>query len=296
MNRILVIRGGAIGDFVLTLPAIRLLREAHPSARIEILGYKHIAALAEQRFYADGVKSIEAGPLSAFFAREGNLPAELRAWFAGFDLIVSYLYDPDGIFDANVRRCGRMQMVHGPGVLNDADHAARQLAKPLEQIGLDLRSEAAQLYPSAEDRAAASRLFDLPYVALHPGSGSERKNWPIAHWRALCERLHDRRLLLVGGEADRERLQQLRDDRMLIAEKLPLPILAAVLERAEAFVGHDSGISHIAAAVGTKCVLLFGPTDPRIWAPQNANALVLRGRDGNLAGIEPAEVARRLGA
>ncbi|HSH40447.1 MAG TPA: hypothetical protein VK993_16870 [Chthoniobacterales bacterium] len=63
MKRILVIRGGAIGDFVLTLPAIKLLRDAYPDARLEILGYKHIAALAENRFYAEAIRSIEYAAL-----------------------------------------------------------------------------------------------------------------------------------------------------------------------------------------------------------------------------------------
>ena len=71
MNRILVIRGGAIGDFILTLPAIRALREAYPSARLELIGYKHIAALAESD-YADAVRSIEYGALSGFFAKNGD--------------------------------------------------------------------------------------------------------------------------------------------------------------------------------------------------------------------------------
>src|SRR3954467_7611974 len=106
MNRILVIRGGAIGDFVLTLPAIKLLRESFPRARLEILGYKHIAALAENRFYAQAVRSIEYGPLSGFFAKGSELNPELRDYFGGFDLIVSYLFDPDGIFENNLRRCG----------------------------------------------------------------------------------------------------------------------------------------------------------------------------------------------
>ncbi len=73
MSRILVIRGGAIGDFILTLPAIKLLRDAFPSAHLEILGYKHIVALAEMSGYADAARSIEYGPLSSFFNRDGAL-------------------------------------------------------------------------------------------------------------------------------------------------------------------------------------------------------------------------------
>ena len=106
MNRILVIRGGAIGDFILTLPTLKALREAYPHAHIEILGYKHIAVLAENRFYAQAIRSIEYGALASFFAKNSKLPAELANYFASFDLIISYLYDPDGIFENNLRRCG----------------------------------------------------------------------------------------------------------------------------------------------------------------------------------------------
>ena len=106
MKRILVIRGGAIGDFVLTLPAIKLLRDCFPAAHLEILGYKHIAALVEKRFYADAVRSIDAPSLATCFARNAELPAELDDYFSGFDLILSYLYDPDKIFETN-RKEGR---------------------------------------------------------------------------------------------------------------------------------------------------------------------------------------------
>src|SRR2546430_6837914 len=135
MNRILVIRGGAIGDFVLTLPALKALRDAHPDARIEILGYKHIAALAENRFYAQAVRSIEYGPLSSFFAKDSELPAELADYFASFDLIISYFYDPDRIFESNLRRCGVENLIHGPAKVGHNDHAARQLGRPLEEFG-----------------------------------------------------------------------------------------------------------------------------------------------------------------
>src|SRR5213082_3340056 len=136
MNRILVIRGGAIGDFFLTLPALKALREAYPDARIEILGYKHIAVVAENRFYAQAVRSIEYGPLSSFFAKNSELPAELANYFASFDSI-SYLYDPDRIFEKNLRRCGVENLLCGPAkIVETAGHAARQLARPIEELGI----------------------------------------------------------------------------------------------------------------------------------------------------------------
>jgi len=96
------------------LPALKALRIAHPKAGIEILGYSHIAAIADKRFYADAVRSIEYAALSRFFARKAELPSELGDYFAGFDLILSYLYDPDGIFEENLRRCGAENILRGP--------------------------------------------------------------------------------------------------------------------------------------------------------------------------------------
>ncbi len=131
MKRILVIRGGAIGDFILTLPTLKALRDACPHAYMEILGYKHIAVLAEKRFYAQAVRSIEYGPLSSFFARNSELPAELANYFASFDLIISYLYDPDRIFENNVRRCGVENFFCGPAkIVQTLDHAALKKFSP----------------------------------------------------------------------------------------------------------------------------------------------------------------------
>jgi heptosyltransferase-2 len=73
------------------------------------------------------------------------------------------------------------------------------------------------------------------------------------------------------------------------AKNLTLPHLAAVLERS-IFIGHDSGISHVAAAAGANCVLLFGPTDPNVWAPRNNNVRVLRAQSGKLSDLEIASV------
>jgi len=153
MDRKIDIRGGAIGDFILTLPALKALRDAYPDARIEILGYKHIAVLAENRFYAQAVRSIEYGPLSRFFAKNSELPAELADYFASFDLIISYLYDPDGIFESNLRRCGVENLLCGPAkIVKTSDHAARQLARPIEELGIRVVDLTEKIFLSEEDR------------------------------------------------------------------------------------------------------------------------------------------------
>ena len=118
------------------MPALKALRVAHPKAGIEILGYSHIAAIADKRFYADAVRSIEYAALSRFFARKVELPVELRDYFAGFDLILSYLYDPDGIFEENLRRCGAENFLRGPTKIVSGMSAAAQLVQPVQELGI----------------------------------------------------------------------------------------------------------------------------------------------------------------
>jgi heptosyltransferase-2 len=291
----LVIRGGAIGDFILTLPAIKALREAYPAGQIDLLGYRHIATIGENRFYADRVRSIESGELSRFFAKDAELPRELANYFANFDLIISYLYDPDSIFENNLRRAGAKRIIHGPARINHHSHATRQLALPIQELALTISDFAPKIFPSGEDRDRAAKFLngvDAPVVAVHPGSGSDKKNWPLQNWVQLGDHLLKNfpgSLVIVAGEADVSQANKLqsvwKSPRVRFAQNRPLPELGALLENA-IFVGHDSGISHLAAAAGASCILLFGPTDPAVWAPLNENARVIRAANGDLARLD----------
>ncbi len=296
MKRILVVRGGAIGDFILTLPALKALRDAYPRAHIEILGYKHIAVLVENRFYAQTVRSIEYGPLSSFFAKSSELPPELANYFASFDLVISYLYDPDEIFESNLHRCGVKNLIHGPAKIEKREHAASQLVRPLEELGLRVDDLAARIFPLETDRIVLKKLLDgssKPVVVLHPGSGSEKKNWPLENWIDIGNYLLGSdnfrgSLVIVSGEADEDRTNQLRmiwkSERVQFARNIPLPVLAALFENA-IFLGHDSGISQLAAAADANCILLFGPTNPEIWAPRNEKVQVIQAPTGDMPSL-----------
>ncbi|MEY4388140.1 MAG: hypothetical protein RLY20_3423 [Verrucomicrobiota bacterium] len=277
-GRILVIRGGAIGDFILTLPAIAALRNQFPETHLEVLGYPHIAQLATLGNLADRVQPIEARELAGFFAHCGELDSATADYFARFDIIVSYLYDPDDIFKANVARCSRGQFLQCPHRPNEAEraHATQVYLKPLERLAI--------YDADAVPRLAINRLpSTINCLALHPGSGSEKKNWPESNWAALLQRLvaeTSMRLLLVGGEAEGNRLARLAKDlppqRAEFARSLPLTELAKRLRSCTAFVGHDSGISHLAAAVGLPTLVLWGDTIEEIWRPQGDHVQIAR--------------------
>ena len=295
-GRILVIRGGAIGDFILTLPAIAALRRQFPQAHLEVLGYPHIVQLAVAAGLVDRVCSIEAQALAGFFARDGSLAESLADYFSEFDVIVSYLYDPDEIFRTNVARCSLAQFIVGPHRPSETGtlHATEVFLQPLARLAIF----AADTVPRLSLEPHSPRLNIL---ALHPGSGSERKNWPEANWASLLERLvgsTNFNLLLVGGEAEAERLQRLaaivRPGRLQLARNLPLPELARSLQSCCGFVGHDSGISHLAAALGLPGLVLWGESAEAIWRPPSPKVRVLR-HPGGLARLSVGEVLEAAG-
>jgi heptosyltransferase-3 len=292
---ILFIRGGALGDFIVTLPTLRLLRQRWPDAHIEILGHPHLTEIALKRYYVDAVRSVNHGPLSAFFMPRAVLDPSWMEYIGDFDLVLSYFYDPDELFLVNLQRCKPGEILtHSPRVPEGFGRpAARHFAGIVEPLGLALADDAASdLFPSPQDMAGAHAFLSglkpgTRLVAIHPGSGGEAKNWPMEWWAELGRRLTtekpDVSLLLVEGEADSEAAQFIlgawKAVPHLRARWLPLPILTVLLREAALFLGHDSGITHLAAASSRDLpiVALFGPTDPTVWAPPRKGVHVLRG-------------------
>ena len=302
MSKILVIRGGAIGDFILTLPVLSALRQQFPNAKLEVLGYPRIAQLAVAGGLADAVRSIEARPLAGFFARGGILEPELQEYFASFAIIISYLYDPDGIFEANVRRSCKGQFIAGPHRPDESrhEHATAVFLGPLRRLAIFDADVVPRLTVSQRRTSVSSRSN---CIAIHPGSGSEKKNWALEKWVELARELLSKKnvsLLVAGGEADGRKIDALKAglprERLEIAFNLPLPILAQRLVECSLFIGHDSGITHLAAGVGVPVIALWGETSEDVWGPRGDRVFLVRSGAGlkNLEVDDVMGVVRRL--
>ena len=215
--------------------------------------------------------------MASFFARGGSFDLEWHEFFGQFTIVISYLFDPDGIFETNVKSCGPRQFIaaqHRPDEAKSI-HASDVFLKPLEQLTIFDGDPVARL----ELPGLAKREN---WLALHPGSGSEGKNWPEQNWRKLVAHLLDHsplNLLLVGGEAEGAQLQRLAKDllaeRVQVAQHVPLHELAPRLAKCSGYVGHDSGVTHLASALGLPTLVLWGKSDEKIWRPLGEKVRVL---------------------
>jgi ADP-heptose:LPS heptosyltransferase len=286
--RILILRGGAIGDLVLTLPVFRALRSHFPQARIELLGYPRIAVLAAP--WLDGIRAIEDRGLTGYFVLEGPLNQEWSDYFASFDTIISYLSDPEAVFLRNLRRCSLARFIQGPHRPNEAiaQHATECLLEPLKELDIDRADPEPRLdWNQIGPANAPPRSSTSSRLAVHPGSGSMRKNWPIAKWKALFLKLQAEsrlQLLLVAGEAELNHLDYLLEgldpSYYRLAVQLPLIDLAHQFTECAGYVGHDSGITHLAAAIGLPGLVLWGPSNSTVWRPRSNIMKMIQDPDG----------------
>ena len=302
--RFLILRGGAIGDFVVTLPVLHALRARWPDAHIELIGYPHVARLALAAGLVAKVHALDTARIARFFGLQPEIDDETIAFLSSFDVAISYLHDPDGVACSNLRIHGIKELLYRSPV-DPPGHIVDHLLKPLETLAL-YEAGAVPALPMEETFRNAGRAWlgtagagPAP-LAIHPGSGSAKKNWPLDRFLDLARRLADggRALLFVLGEADhaiRDAIRRAATDlHAPVAENLDLVDLAGVLSHCAAYIGNDSGVTHIAAALGIPVVTIFGPTEPSHWAPRGPNVCLLRAADGTLEGVAVEEVLAAL--
>jgi ADP-heptose:LPS heptosyltransferase len=287
-----IIHQGALGDFILALPALEILRKAFPKAKLVIIGYPRILELVEKRFYADETLSIDQRRFASFFLQKGSLDPALSQFFSTFDLAVLFGRDGEGTLIENVRRVcqGRILHIDPFPRWDEKIHMADHLLKQFARYGLSNSAKNPKLYLRESDRHWAwdfwrSKGVDpeerSKVILIHPGSGSKRKVWPTERFLDLAHALQGHlgsKILVVLGPAEGPEVQKVfgRMESFVLAKDLSLLQLASVMEGCRLFIGNDSGISHMAAALGLPLIAIFGPTDPSVWSPRGERVFVVR--------------------
>jgi ADP-heptose:LPS heptosyltransferase len=243
--RRLVIRPGAIGDFIVSLPALESLKTDY----LEVWTHRRTVPLVR---FADRVRAIDSTGIELTGITQGP-PPELAA----FDDIVSWYGTNRSEFRDAVRglpfRFFPALPLYSVG-MHATDFYLAQLDQPLGGI------------PRVQCDARSAN-----FAVIHPFSGSTRKNWPLDKFRGVARQLEARMPVRWCSGADDPPLPNaMRIDNLWE--------LASWLASARVYLGNDSGITHLAAAVGTPTLAIFGLTDPDVWAPRGPHVRVVRAK------------------
>jgi len=259
--RLVLIHAGGIGDFILTTPAIAALSG---SWRIDLVGAIRRLDLALEAGLVESICSNAHAGMESLYS-EPNAAA--RDYFGGAAKVVALLRDPDGQLARAMREIGVGNFAAIPG-LPPQDYTQHASQYYWEVLGLEGSSP-----PPGLSLPVVEAGWD---VVIHPGSGSLSKNWPMERFEAVAQTLEaeGRSVTWLAGPAEMER-GTARSGAVAVDS---LVELGGKLAGAKMYVGNDSGISHLAAAVGCPTVAVFGPTDPAVWAPRGEHVRVVRGQ------------------
>jgi Glycosyltransferase family 9 (heptosyltransferase) len=271
-----IVRTGGLGDTILVLPTFEILRAAYAGATLTLVGSAWAEAL--QPLVPFGARALQFDHAFPAAHRGGSEGGSGAGVLAASSAVILYTATPESDFVAHVQCACPGPVLVWPVAPAGGIHAARHLASAVAAVPSD-----PDALPTPTLRCPRELLFRSRWwldrqfgqgvrpVAIHPGAGGRRKRWPVSQFAELATRL-DAPVLLIEGPADTDACRAFVEAVALFvpvvhATGVSLPRLAALLVESRAYIGNDSGVSHLAAALGVPTVAVFGPTDPAVWAP-----------------------------
>lgn len=287
--RIFAYRSGALGDSILILPTLQALKSADPGSHVTLVGTPSTASFLSGRSAVDAWISSDLASWARYF-----VPGEaddLPPLPGSFDLAV--VWSSDAVFAANLRNQIPMVRSASPIPRPGAGSASIQASSVLTKEERFFFNPNPRITPTNVDTMQAKEFLHTltggrnksrPSLAIHAGAGSPEKRWPLESFRQAAQwwvRAGGIVFSIVGSAEEDIPLIGSPDDGIFSIQSSGLPLIAGVLQTSDAFLGNDSGITHLADAVGTHGVVCFGPTDPAVWAPQSERIVVFRKTGGH---------------
>lgn len=283
---------------MLTLPVLAALRRSLPGARMWYAGRSEFGALARGARLADEVISEDRPEMVALFSDSPDAPDGIRRALGRIDLAVSFITSQRLLHNILAAGAGEVLSCSAlpppDGTIHAADHLLSVLRGRFDAPARALPRCAvpARVRERGEELLRKHGLEPSRSLALHPGSGSPLKDWPVERFAELAKLVRERLglgIAVLAGPAEVDRAEQFRGALGPLADAWfdspPVKLLAGVLAGSAAYVGNDSGVTHLAAAAGAPTVGVFGPTDPGVWGPRGGNVTTVRDASGELARV-----------
>jgi heptosyltransferase-3 len=273
---LLIIHQGALGDVVLTFPAIMALRQKF--SRIDILCQSQLGNLAVKLGLIDKSYPLEAAYFATLFSKP--VDEKIKNILAGYSTILLFSFAADLKKSISQITDSRCFLIPPRPPARVQIHVTESLLKNLFDCGL---LEAADSYDWIFARQRnlpheSGSPIDTSKILIHPGSGSVRKRWPLVRFLKLADILEKKGLKprFICGPAEQDLAEQLIKKNRQIHSLSKLSNLADLLESAGGYIGNDSGVSHLASFLGLPSVVIFGPTDPLRWKPPGPRVEIVR--------------------
>lgn len=290
-------------------PALAALSRHYPEAAFIGVGHPGRWRLLAGTLPVGEVRDGGEALWSALFQDAGDLPPRLAACLSGVDLAVVFSPRPRPGFLARLVQGGASEAVWIPSFPQDGvEPVAALQARRLEELGIRSSSRVSfrlRLEPITDEELGVTPGHRI--LAIAPGSGHPAKNWPLSRYYEVARALSweaELKVVWLAGPAEEGILPYLEGlaaaQEQTVWARQPLARVARLLARTQVYLGGDSGLSHLAAAAEAhRVVALFGPTDPRVWAPLGEQVTVLTppsdaGQPRSLADLSAATVLAAL--
>lgn len=278
-KKLLIIHQGALGDFVLTFPALIQLKAAFP--QIDVLCQSKLAKLARKLDLVDNGYALESALFASLYADHiSRVDARVKNLLCAYDRIILFSYSRQLETMLNHISGAGVHRISPRPAPDETIHVAAYMIQRLQAAHLLAEDRPAMAYfPNRYSAPASEKTSSM--VLLHPGSGSRKRNWPLPNFLRLAEmlRLENRRPEFLLGPAEADLAQELaptagRDIKRHIVSDLQQVL--KLISQAGALIGNDSGISHLAAFTGLPTVAIFGPSNPEQWRPVGRAVAVVK--------------------
>ena len=288
-RRVLIVRLGSLGDGVLSVPALRMigrwLRSFAESPQVTVLGREFGRDIFRRALPIDRFFSFDNIQLLPLFSTKRGLPDATFDLLGRPDLAIIWLreYEP---LASKLKEAGCQLVLAGESFPNDdLTHMSDHLCRLLEPLGITDRDQCDLPISTSERRRGLSLVGrvagDRRLALIHPGSGSQKKNWPAGNFAELMGKLAnwgwDFRVL--RGPADAQSVKNLLRAwdgiGVRVIEPESVSDLCGVLAAFDLVVSNDSGVAHLSAALGRPTVAVFGPTNVFRWVPRGAAAVAV---------------------
>jgi len=300
----LILQPGALGDCILTLPMAQVMKEQLKLGSVTVLGHTRYTSILPGRTCVDCVRSMESVSLHRLFLPTDAFDLDdkdpLISLFAGYTWIISFLGGPDSSFEQNLiftTNCSHSAEVITLSMKPDAgfsghitEYYAQQLiaesVAPLEPQ--QNRLNIALIRATRTDKAAGTELlkeigadFSKELAVIHPGSGGVGKCWHIDNFLAVASQLRHAgfEVVFVLGPAESDRFgEEVITSIGRVAKQvtdLSLAQIVGILSCTDIYIGNDSGVTHLSAALGRRTIAVFGPSRADWYRPVGPAVTIL---------------------